>query len=194
MNTPVQITFHNVSRSAVIEASVSEGIARLESTHRRITGCRVIIDQPHRHHREGNPFEVRIDLRVPGRELAVKRRRAVNLGLGDVSTLVHDAFDEILRQLEEFVQCRRRLVKAHQPTPRARVARLFPEDGYGFLETRDGREVFFHGNSVLGSGFGRLRIGTEVTFVEEPGDKGPQASTVRVVGQRRGLAASYPTH
>jgi cold shock CspA family protein len=98
------------------------------------------------------------------------------------------------RQLDEFVQCRRRLVKAHQSTPRARVASLFPEAGYGFLETRDGREVFFHSNSVLGGGFSRLRIATEVTFVEEPGDKGPQASTVRVVGRRCGLAAPHLIH
>lgn len=180
MNTPMQITFHNVHHSAVVEASVSEEIARLESVFGRITGCRVVIDQPHRHRREGNPFEVRIDLSVPGRELAVKHQRAANLGPSELSTLVHEAFDEVQRQLEEFVRCRRGFVKAHESTPRARVASLFPEAGYGFLETIDGREVYFHGNSVLGGGFGRLRIGTEVTFIEEPGDKGPQASTVHV--------------
>jgi cold shock CspA family protein len=57
---------------------------------------------------------------------------------------------------------------------------LFPERGYGFLTTSDGREVYFHQNSVLGNKFKDLKIGTEVRFVEEPGDKGPQASTVRV--------------
>jgi cold shock CspA family protein len=30
-----------------------------------------------------------------------------------------------------------------------------------------------------------LDVGTEVSFVEEAGDKGPQASTVRVIGKRR---------
>jgi cold shock CspA family protein len=62
------------------------------------------------------------------------------------------------------------------------VNRLFPEEGYGFLETPDGREIYFHRHSVLYPGFDRLAIGTEVRFVEEPGEKGPQASTVAIAG------------
>jgi cold shock CspA family protein len=191
MNTPLQINFHNVPHSRAIEASISEWIARLEKTCDRITGCRVIIDQPHRHHREGNSFEARIDLKVPGRELVVKRRRAAGSGLGDPSTLVHEAFDELQRQLEEFVHCRRGFVKTHEARPHAHVVRIFHEAGYGFLETIDGREVYFHGNSVLGGGFNRLRVGTEVTFAEEPGDMGPQASTVRLVGRHHGVVRSH---
>ena len=49
--------------------------------------------------------------------------------------------------------------------------------------TLDGREVFFHRNSVLDDGFRHLDIGTEVRFVEELGEKGPQASTVKLVGR-----------
>jgi cold shock CspA family protein len=68
--------------------------------------------------------------------------------------------------------------------PRGRVIRLFREEGYGFLETPDGREIYFHRNSVLHPGFDRLEIGTEVRFAEEEGEKGPQASTVAIVGTR----------
>jgi cold shock CspA family protein len=57
--------------------------------------------------------------------------------------------------------------------------RLFPARAYGFLETDDGREVYFHRNSVLDGGFGSLRVGSRVVFAEEPGLDGPQASTVR---------------
>ena len=63
------------------------------------------------------------------------------------------------------------------------MARIFPEAGYGFLATLDGREVFFHRNSVLDEAFNRLDVGTEVSFVEELGEKGPQASTVKLVGR-----------
>jgi cold shock CspA family protein len=77
-------------------------------------------------------------------------------------------------------------VKAHELTPHARVTKLFPEENYGFLETPDGIEVYFHRNSVLGGGFDRLQIGMEVSFVEEEGEKGPQASTVRRVGKHQG--------
>jgi len=64
--------------------------------------------------------------------------------------------------------------------PRGIVSTLFPERGYGFLTTTDGKEFYFHKNSVLGDKFKNLRIGTKVRFVEELGEKGPQASTVKV--------------
>jgi cold shock CspA family protein len=70
----------------------------------------------------------------------------------------------------------------HESPPHARVARLFPEDGYGFLETPEGTEVYFHRNSVLDAGFNRLKVGAEVAFVTEEGEKGLQASTVRITG------------
>jgi cold shock CspA family protein len=52
-------------------------------------------------------------------------------------------------------------------------------EGYGFLETVDGYEIYFHRNSVLDHAFDELSIGSQVSFVAEKGEKGPQASTVR---------------
>jgi cold shock CspA family protein len=49
------------------------------------------------------------------------------------------------------------------------------------------REIYFHRDSVLHDAFDRLAIGTEVTFVEEEGKKGPQASTVKPVGRHHHL-------
>ena len=43
------------------------------------------------------------------------------------------------------------------------------------------RHRYFHRNSVLHGGFERLRIGSKVRFIEEPGEKGPQASTVTLL-------------
>ena len=65
--------------------------------------------------------------------------------------------------------------------PHGRVTKLFPDEGFGFLQTADRREVYFNRNSVLDSGFSRPEIGTEVHFVDEMGEKGPQASTVTPV-------------
>jgi cold shock CspA family protein len=41
--------------------------------------------------------------------------------------------------------------------------------------------------SGLQEGFDHLRLGTEVTFAEEEGKKGPQASTVSPVGKHHHL-------
>jgi cold shock CspA family protein len=73
-------------------------------------------------------------------------------------------------------------VKTPAGPPQGRVVRLFPEDGFGFLEAPDGREVYFHRNSVL-EGFDSLEVGSEVRFAEEQGIEGPQASTVSLVGK-----------
>lgn len=54
---------------------------------------------------------------------------------------------------------------------------------YGRIVAPGGRQVYFHRNSVVGADFDGLRIGTEVRFAEEMGERGPQASTVHVVGK-----------
>jgi len=92
-----------------------------------------------------------------------------------------------VRQLEDYVRMQRVDVKKHEPTPHARVARIFPQQDYGFLRTPDEREVYFHRNSVIDADFDHLNLGDEVTFVEEQGDKGPQASTVKPVGRHAGI-------
>jgi cold shock CspA family protein len=183
MGTPLQISFHNLPHSRVIEAAIHEAAARLEASHDRIVSCRVIVDQPHKHHKEDNPYQVRIDLKVPGAELVVKREPADAGAPGALDGAIHEAFDEMQRQLDAFTSRRRGFVKTHESPPHARVIRLFPEDDYGFLRTPDDREVYFHRNSLVNGEFKHLAAGAEVSFVEELGDKGPQASTVKIVGR-----------
>ena len=75
-------------------------------------------------------------------------------------------------------------VKSHAAEPVATVVRMDPSGNFGFLQASDGREIYFHRNSVLDDAFPRLEVGTRVAFAEETGDKGPQASTVRLIGKR----------
>ena len=63
---------------------------------------------------------------------------------------------------------------------------MFPLEDYGFIKTHDGRRVYFHRNSVLDGRFDELDLESEVVFVEEMGNVGPQASTVRLTGRRHG--------
>jgi cold shock CspA family protein len=143
--------------------------------------CRVVVEAPVRHHRKGGPYKVRIDLTVPGDELVINRQADE-----DLYVAIRDAFHAARRRLEDYARRQRGAVKVHEPFPHARVVKLFPEEGYGFLETSDGREVYFHRNSVIDSGFDRLEIGAEVRFAEESGEHGPQASTVIIAGKHRG--------
>jgi cold shock CspA family protein/ribosome-associated translation inhibitor RaiA len=205
MEIPLQITFRNMPPSQAIEDNVREKVSKLECFYDRIMSCRVIVEAPHRHHRKGKAYAVRIDLAVPGGELVInrspKRLKAAESLLpeppeiklmeshepskhaahADVYVAIRDAFSAAGRKLQDHARRRSGAVKLHEGPPRARIAKLFPEQGYGFLEMPDGREIYFHSNSVLQPGFDHLEVGAEVYFAEEQGEKGPQASTVRPV-------------
>jgi cold shock CspA family protein/ribosome-associated translation inhibitor RaiA len=204
MEIPLQITFRNMPPSGTIENNIREKAAKLESLYGHIMSCRVILEAPHRHHHKGKAYQVRIDLTVPGGELVInrapKRLDAAKLRLPaerdltethepgkhaaheDIYVAIRDAFNAAGRKLQDYARRRRGKVKLHEPASVARVTKLFPAEDYGFLESADGREIYFHRNSVLQPGFDRLEEGTEVYFAEELGEKGPQASTVRIAG------------
>ena len=187
MKLPLQIAFHNMTHDAEIESVIRANAEWLDNYSDRIMSCRVVVDRPHLHHNEGNLYQIRIDLKVPGEELVVKREPSQHTDYKKLDIMLRDAFDEMRRQLEDHVRRQRGEGKHHESVPHARVARTFPEAGYGFLETPDGREVYFHRNSVVDANFEDLEVGTEVRFVEELGDKGPQASTVTPVGRHSHL-------
>jgi cold shock CspA family protein len=196
-----QITFRNMTSQPRLEEAVLKEIARIQRFFDRMTSCRVIIQGPKRQQR--NLYNVRIDIRVPKEKLVVDHHPSLHGMLQDLEAprkskqtdlershrdavrAIHDAFGEMRRRLQDYVRRMRGLTKKHEPGIPAKVARLFPETGYGFLETPDSREIYFHRNSVLGTRFERLRIGSGVHFVEAPGEHGPQASTVKLVHPRK---------
>ncbi len=149
----------------------------MERFFQPIIRCRVAVEGPGSHHRNGGPYGVRVDLTVPGAELRVDRQENTDLALA-----IREALDATKRQLQDHARLHRHETKVHEPPPRGRVTEICPEEGYGFLVTPDDREIYFHENSVLDPGFEALGIGTEVRFVEELGERGPQASTVERVG------------
>ena len=56
------------------------------------------------------------------------------------------------------------------------------ENGFGFIKTEDGKELFFHRNEIEGVEFSSLRAGQEVEFEMGQDSKGrPQAVKVRLV-------------
>lgn len=183
MKLPVQVTFRGFAHSDAVEANIREKAAKLDQFYPRIMGCRVVVESLHRHHHQGKLYHVRIDLTVPQRELVVSHEHHDEQAREDVYVAIRDAFGAAKRQLEEYARRQRADVKTHQPPLGGRVVRLAPQEGFGFIETPDAREVYFHRNSVLNGGFDQLKVGTEVRFVEEQGEQGPQATTVRLVGK-----------
>jgi cold shock CspA family protein len=78
-------------------------------------------------------------------------------------------------------------VKTHEVPEHGEVVALERADGHGFIQAGEKR-IYFHRASVLDDAFDELTVGTRVAFVEEQGEKGPQASTVRVLGKHHYVA------
>jgi cold shock CspA family protein/ribosome-associated translation inhibitor RaiA len=182
----LQITFRNLDASASVEAKIRERAQELEQFFGRILSCRVVIEAPNRR-RQGDLYHVRVDLKIPGKEIVVKRDPPQHHAHEDVYVVVRDCFDAVRRQLEDYVRRRRGDVKAHEAPAHGRIVRLIAEGDYGFISAGDGTEVYFHRNSVANGGFEKLTVGDEVRFSVDPdeGEKGPQASAVAPVGKRR---------
>jgi len=185
MQVAVEIVFHNVDHSPAVEAAARERVAKLEQIAPDITSCRVTIEAPHKHHRQGNLFAVRIDLRYPGGETIANRSRSGDHAHEDVYVAMRDAFNAARRQLQDHLRIRRGQVKPHEAPPHGRIASLDREHGSGRIATPNGREIYFHRNSVSNANFDHLEAGTEVRFSEEAGEQGPQASSVHVVGKHQ---------
>lgn len=183
MQLPIQITFRDVERSEAMEAAIREKAEKLDQFYDHIMSCRVVVEPAHKHHHQGNLYHVRIDITVPDDELVVSREPGQDHAHEDAYVAVRDAFDAARRQLKEYVARRRRRVKTHEAPPFGWISELNPQEGYGRIHTPDGREIYFHRNSVVDGDFDTLTLDHEVRFVEEEGDQGPQASTVHVVGK-----------
>lgn len=183
MQTGVSVTFRGLPASEGVEQRIGEKIAKLEKRFPQLVSCRVAVEGAHHHHHQGNLYHVRIELGVPGRELVVSREQHDRHAREDVYVAVRDAFKAAERQLQDYAQRLRGDIKTHAPIPHGRVTRLMLPEGYGFILSSDGREVYFHRNAVLSGQFDSLEVGTEVRFEEERGDEGPQASTVHLIGK-----------
>lgn len=181
MQLPVDITYKEIPPSDAVTDRIHEWVDKLERVYDRIVRCEVLVETPHRHHRTGRHYHVRVRLTLPGGELVASHDPGPDGAHDDVYVALRDTFAALRRQLEDHVRKLRRDVKVQVTMSHGRIVYLDVEREWGRLETDDRRQVYFHRNSVIG-GVDELALGDEVRFVEEQGDEGPQASTVELIG------------
>ncbi|HSD63326.1 MAG TPA: HPF/RaiA family ribosome-associated protein [Ignavibacteriaceae bacterium] len=188
MQIPVEISYRDVNKTDDIDNLIREKIKKLERVCDYMTSCRVAVEKPQRTINAGNPHRVRITMRVPpGHELVVERKPGEGEMSDSLEKVIRYAFDAAKKQLEKLVEIQRKKVKKHpQQEVTAIVDRINYTEGYGFLRTVNGREVYFHKNSVVNKDFEKLAAGTGVNFSEEQGENGPQASTVHIIQDNSG--------
>lgn len=181
MNLPLELSFRDGTKSEDMEALVREKVANLERFNDHISSCRVAVEQPQEHVQSGSGYRVRIDLTVPpGHEVVARREPGQGSVQDDLGAVIRETFSEAERQLKRLNEQQRGDEKTHPQQQTVGVVEQLFED-HGFLKNLDGRDVYFHRNAVLHGDFDRLAVGTGVNYMEEMGEDGLQASTVRIV-------------
>jgi cold shock CspA family protein len=184
MQTQLKIDFHGAEPSEALQGTIAEHMAALERFYGRLTACHVAVRAPGTHHRTGGLFEVDIHLTLPdGREVNVGRTPKQDERHANLEFAVNDAFRRARRQLQDHSRRLQAQVKTHEAAPSGTVKRFDAKAGFGFIEAADGHEIYFHKNAVLGGTLAQIAAGAKVTFTEEMGEKGPQASTVHLLGK-----------
>lgn len=110
MKQPLDIRFIGLSPSDALEAAVRRRAARLDRFRPDLMACRVTVELVDKHRHQGRHYAVRIDLTLPGQELAVNRVQHE-----DAYVAVRDAFDDLRRQVQEGL----RRLQAHPQHHRA---------------------------------------------------------------------------
>lgn len=173
MKIPLHITFLNIPPSDAIEAEIRKRAEKLDHFAEDVMHCHVTVDAAGKHQTQGRLYEIRIDFTVSGTEIAISHIHRHE----DVFVVIRDAFDAAARKLEDYVRLRRGTVKQHETPLHGHITKLF-QDGYGFIETPDGREFYFHRDNLVYPDFDQVAIGAEVQFLEEGASEGLQAKRV----------------
>lgn len=187
LQVPLEIAFHNMNSLAWAEDEIRSRVAALEKIYDRLTSCRVRVDQRATNSNDTIPPVVHIELGIPGRKDIVVSHEPDHLQQKfqrpDLHNAIHEAFRIAERQLVELKQQHKGRTKESQHDAEnqylGQVTEIVPEQDFGFLLTKEGGQLYFHRNSILGGDFDALKLKDEVYYVEAVGDTGPIATKVR---------------
>jgi len=112
MQLPLQVTFRHMEPSPALEARIRELASKLDGISHRITRCQVTVEAPHRHQQQGRLFEVRIDITLPGKEIAIRRTHAADPAHEDAYVALRDAFRTARRRILDYERKRFEPAKA----------------------------------------------------------------------------------
>ncbi|EDM70729.1 Sigma 54 modulation protein/ribosomal protein S30EA [Roseobacter sp. AzwK-3b] len=184
MQTPLELTFRHMDQDDALRALIETRVTQLDALFDGITSCHVTLQPGHNRHRQGNLYEVTIELRVPGTELVVHPTKGDVPAHEHPQVAIRDAFTAIERQLRAHKQRISGEVKQHEGMLQGRIAQIDHAADFGQIATTDNRLIYFHRNAVVDGDFDALSLRDPVELVVNIRDSaiGPQASTVRPIG------------
>ncbi len=181
MDVPPEIAFRGMEPADTLKELILTGIDDLEEVYPRLVSCRVMVSDTTPSRQSGNSYRARLDIGIPGKTVVVDETAPTDGEPRAVDQTISDAFKIGRRLLQKEKDRQQGAVKSHDLPPHGRVVRLLTDPTgvrYGFLESRDGRHIYFQEGALVDVDYDDLDVGAEVRYAEAEGDKGPQASTV----------------
>jgi ribosome-associated translation inhibitor RaiA len=106
MQIPLQVAIHGLEPANVLIELIRRRVSELERHFPRLVGCKVSVEEPNHHHRQGKGrhFRVCVELSVPGETLVASREAPAIVSHEDVRKAISKTFDAALRLLEAFAE------------------------------------------------------------------------------------------
>lgn len=180
-----QIEVHGLVLPSHLRDLITAQLSKIKQRFGRLTSFRIAVRAPGLHHQMGENFSVSIRAALPGRpEIDVGRIPGKDPRHSDLAFAVGDAFRRMKRQLQRQSTIRGESGHVRHRALEGQILSLDAGKGCGLIGAEDGREIYFHAHSLLGNGFEDLLAGDRVAYHEEKGEKGLQASTVKLLKRR----------
>lgn len=193
METPIEIMFDQMDPSPGLRARVRMHAEALERFAARIERCRVVIAR-RQGDDQGDRFSVHITVDLPGSDTCPMSIRSKDETHPNVQAALRQAFDSVVRLLEDHMPVWSNEIPRHKAPSLGRVVRLFKDEGFGFVETSEG-EIYFSHDNVADDAFDRLEVGDQVRLVamDRSSEDGRQAATLYPVDRHRPVCGHHRT-
>ena len=107
MQIPLQITFRYIPYSDALATHLRRRAEELDQLFHGVISCHVVVDLAGHHHFHGDRYRVSIHVNLPGRSLVVNHDPADRRHLETARAAADGAFDEMARQLNDWVKRQR---------------------------------------------------------------------------------------
>ncbi|MDX1647528.1 MAG: cold shock domain-containing protein [Longimicrobiales bacterium] len=181
MEVPPEIAFRGITPTDELKARILDGIESLEDVYPNLISCRTMVADDTPDQQSGNNYRIRLEVGIPSKTLVVDRQNPEPDKRSTLEQTLNEAFAVARKRLVKAKKLQRGEVKKHELPPHGRIVRLLTDETgvrYGFLESRDGEQVYFHEEALVDLDYEDLDVGDEVRFAAAHGDDGLQASTV----------------
>lgn len=188
MEVPPEMAFRGVEPTDELKGRILDGIEALEDVYPNLISCRSMVADETPDQTSGKSFRVRLEIGIPSKTVVVDPKHP---GADDRPTLdqtITEAFSVARKRLVKAKKLQRGETKVHELPPHGRVVRLLTDDTgvrYGFIENREGRQIYFHEEALVDLEYDDLEVGDEVRYAAAQGDDGLQASTVATLDPQK---------